>query len=415
MIKNLVFGLLMAAAAAVGTAYGLSSRHPVTLLQRGCDALQRGDGQRALQLAERLEELGYSHHARLLRGKTWLRTGRSSAPARESLRQALEQLAQVRLQGPLGEEAAVLSGECLVHLGDFLFAAEVLEAVARRSPDNREAHRWLAAIYIELNCPYRAIHHLTEWGRLAPEDGRPWRWIGLFQKDYGRADDAVAAYREALRRGLQPAVRHEVLRELAETLIDNSGQFQAALAVLAEAPEDFVVTAEFLALRAECHRGLGDTAEAMRLAEAALDKDARQPRAHLIKARCLLAERPREAASLLEAVAEADPYNVSYCSLLVQAYQLLNDRDQAQACQKRFQEANRHQEELTRLHREAAQRPWDGQPRRELARLCLEGKQVAAARMWAQAALACNPADPFAREILTKSRAERSEESRTAP
>ena len=39
-------------------------------------------------------------------------------------------------------------------------AAETLKSLVQRQPDLRDAHRWLAAIYIDLNTPFAAIEHL---------------------------------------------------------------------------------------------------------------------------------------------------------------------------------------------------------------------------------------------------------------
>ena len=83
----------------------------------------------------------------------------------------------------MGDEATVRAAECLLQLGARRFATEALTDLVERRPDVIEAHRWLAATYIDLNAPDRALPHLRAWGRLEPTDGRPYRWIGFFIRD----------------------------------------------------------------------------------------------------------------------------------------------------------------------------------------------------------------------------------------
>src|SRR5262249_34570447 len=155
---------------------------------------------------EALEQRGYSDPAHFLRGAIALEQARHApepaagvsqalSTGHSSYKRALAELAQVREEGPLGLETAVFGAECLVHLGQRRFAAEVLNQVVQRDPDQKEAHRWLAAIYIDLNSPQQAITHLREWARLDPHNGRPYRWIGHFLvKDYVDYQEAIAAY-----------------------------------------------------------------------------------------------------------------------------------------------------------------------------------------------------------------------------
>ena len=57
-------------------------------------------------------------------------------------------------------------------------------------------------------------------------------------------------------------------------------------------------------------------------------------------------------------------------------------------------------DELTRLHQQAWRTPWDDQVRLRLGELCQKVNRPAEARMWLQAALACNPDNQRARQLL---------------
>ena len=48
---------------------------PEDALRQGQEALLRGDGERADQMAVRLESAGYADHAHVLRGQIFLRAG----------------------------------------------------------------------------------------------------------------------------------------------------------------------------------------------------------------------------------------------------------------------------------------------------------------------------------------------------
>src|SRR5262249_27821405 len=163
--------------------------------------------------AGRLEQRGYRYHACLLRGEVRLREARAvvarataaglldaerlglESRARDVFRQTLAELARIRDEGPLALEATLLAAECLVRLDEHRLAVDALTAVLKRHPDQKDAHQWLAAIYMDLKSPPDAIRHMHAWGKLDPSDGRPYRWIGFFHKDYHRQVEAIEAYR----------------------------------------------------------------------------------------------------------------------------------------------------------------------------------------------------------------------------
>jgi tetratricopeptide (TPR) repeat protein len=381
------------------------------LLHEGRDALGRGEWDRAWQCADRLEQGGDGPLGRLLRGESWLEIGRQELArgaggdgerARLAFRRALAELTRIRGGAP-ADEVTVLAAECLLRLDQHRPAAVALKAVIRRNPDHKGAHRLLAAVYIDLNSPADAVAHLREWGRLDPAAGLPFRWIGFFHKSYNRPDEAAEAYREACQRTLEPGVRAEVVRELAETLLAGPGAYREALGVLAECPGPSARGAEVLALRGECHRGLGQTGEAKRLADQALQSAPHLPRALRLRAALHLDEnQPDSARPLLEESLRQEPHDLATRHQLILACTQAGDAAAAARHRRLAEESRRYWDRVSRLHRAAQARPWDGAVRREIAELCLKIQRPAEALMWVRAALACDPDDPVAQHLLAR-------------
>jgi tetratricopeptide (TPR) repeat protein len=393
---------------AVLLASGAVARHrsttrPGYLLARGRAALGRGDLAEVLRYAEALERRGHGDHARLLRGEAWLVEGRAATPeAAADLRRSVRELGRIRDDGPLGGEAALLAGECLVRLGEQRVAAEVLTSVVRRQPDCREAHRWLAAVYIDLNSRVQAMHSLREWARLASDDGRPYRWIGMFYKDYTQQQGAaIAAYREALKRSLAPDDQGAVRRELAEALLDAQADFQGALDVLDGCSEPLRESEEVRTLRAEALWGLGRRDEAEAVADDVLRTAPDYRRAVGLRGRmCLATDEPGRARSLFEKAVALDPYDLSSRQHLIAVCDRLNDPAAVAEQRRNLEEARDFWKRLTNLYRTAEDRPWDGQVRYEIALLCLKANRRAQAQTMLRAALACDPGHAEARRLL---------------
>jgi predicted Zn-dependent protease len=385
--------------------YHLYATRTPYLMAQAHAALERGDWEEAGRLASILDQRGPPAAARLVRGKTWVYAGRAAGPgnarAADSFRRALGELTRLRDGGELGLEGSVLGAECLVRLGEQKLAAEALTAVVERQPDQKEAHRLLAAIYIDLNSPFDAIEQLREWARLDPSTGRPYRWIGFFYKDYQRPAEAVEAYREACRRELEPADRTAVCEELAETLCDAQGAYQAALDTLAEGPAELQDRPAIQLLRGRCLWGLGRPADAVALLESALRQDRHLPKVLLWRAKLWLAEgQPRAALPLLEEAVTLDPGDLECRQYLMQTYGLVGQRQRAEQERKLAEELKGYKDRLTQLHEQARRTPWDDHVRCQIAELCERVHRPAEARMWREAALACNPGNQEARAHL---------------
>jgi tetratricopeptide (TPR) repeat protein len=312
-------------------------------------------------------------------------------------------LGRVQAEGPVGIEAAVRAGECLALLGEHRVAADVLSGVVQSNPDQREAHSLLAKIYINLNSPQEAIRHLTEWGRLAPEDGTPHRWIGYFRKDYLLPNEAVLAYQEALTRHLEPGMRADVVRELAESLLDGQADYRGVLKTLEQCPPEYANGPELRLFRAESLWGLGQRREAERLADDVLATDPNYPRGLRVRAEMYTAtDQPGRARPLLEKCVALAPLDLSARRQLLEVCRHLKDEEAFKAHREKFEEAQNLGRELTLLYLAVRDRPWDDRVRYEIALLCVKFKRPAQARTMLHAALAANPGNRQARELLEK-------------
>jgi tetratricopeptide (TPR) repeat protein len=422
----LLLGLLIAVLGG-GLLYRYHTTRTPYLLARGQKALDRGDWDEAARVIRTLEDKNRPAAARLFRGKTWTYLGRAAlqgdsandaeakARAEDAFRHALSELTRLRDGGPLGLEGTVLGAECLTRLGERRLAAETLLTVVQRQPDSRDAHRLLAAIYIDLNSPYDAIEHLREWARLDPVPGRPYRWIGFFYKDYHRPADAVAAYQEACRRALEPEEQQAVYKELAETLCEGQADYQAALDTLDQAPEALRDLPDTGLLRTECLIGLGRHADAVAEIERVLQQDPHSSRALLWRARLFLADQqPRDALVLLEKAVRLDGGDLESRQFLMQTYAQLGDRTRAEQQRKLVQELKAQKDQLTQLHEQALHHRWDDRLRIQIAELCLRINRPAEARMWLEAALACNPGNARARQLLDQISASDATQRRSA-
>lgn len=357
------------------------------------------------------------------RGVVWLmatlfqrKQGAVSSPALNAFRKALGELAQIQDDGPIGVEGTVLAAECLMRLQEQRLAEEGLKALIKRHPDNRDAHRFLSVIYIDLNSATEAIHHLQEWARLDPSDGLPYRWIGFFKKDNSQEGEAAQAYEEALQRQLTPEVRTEVLKELAELYSAPLGDYSKGLATLDKGSDSFQRDPEVVVLRVNCLRSTQREAEAVELVEKTLRENPNSPRLLWLRALLYVTEdKPGQALPRLEKAVDLDPFDLQSLNTLVSVYDLLNRKDKAEQTKKQQQEVQALMTRLATLVQTANRLPWDDRPRLEIGILQMQMKRYEQARTWLQAALACNPNNSRARRLLNQLPSKEKPPSTTRP
>jgi tetratricopeptide (TPR) repeat protein len=329
-------------------------------------------------------------------------------PGADELHDALHEFGQILDDDPWAAQATVLASECLVRLEERRAAARALTALVKRQPDNVDAHRWLAVIYIDLNSPGPAIKHLQEWARLDPNNPRPYRLLGFFTRDglvtgdAANPVDSVEAYRKALQLGLDPRERSSVLRELAQTLINLRDDYAAALETLELGSSAFQDQPAIRAQRAHCLIQLDKKDEAVQILEQVLRSHPTTKTALSLRAQLYLQEdQPRAALPLLEKLVALDPNDPAARQNLMLAYGALQE-DKRAAEQKRLLDALvADQERLIKLQQDTARNPWNASARYQLA-LAYAVDSRAEALAWIQSAFACSPDDPRIRKTWTQ-------------
>ena len=370
--------IVLLVALAAGARYRVTQ--PDYRLARGEQAIQDGDWERTESYAGLLEASGHPDHAHLLRGE--------ASRARRHPDLALAEFNKVRDAGSLRLRAATLSGLCLIELKNPAESARVLNYVIGEQPDNVEAHRGLAAIAYDLGQLGQAVHHLEEVARLDGEDARPHRLIGLIDKDLGRDEQAVEAYRSALARKLAPGTREEVRIELAAVLV-RLAKFDEALEVLdADSPLKSDADATQVVVRAECLRGLNRNAEAAALLDRApaAGADVFRVRGQLY----LDADAYPDAIRSLERAVSIAPADDRTHFLLAKAYGGVGRTSDAARANSRAVELQKDLERMTKLSNEAMQKPWDAAIRLQLAEVAERLGKPQLAEMWRRAAAACD-------------------------
>lgn len=382
-MRTLWLSLAVACLAATGGGGWYYVTRPEYRWQRGQQALRENDWVAVEEYARKLEASGEPDRARLLRAEAFYRQRRYA--------DAVAELNQIRDEGDLRVRAASLQGQCLLRLNLLREAHRVFQFVVDQQPDNPDAHRGLAAVYYDLGDLTQAVSHLEQVARLVPNDGRPYRQIGLIDKDLAQYADAATAYREALGRELNPTVREEVQLELAEVLLKQH-DYQAALEALDHPTPSPQENVQAMGLRAECLWGLSRADEAREVLDRALRREPSNVALLRLRGQISLAEgQPEQAASLLEKAVALDPQDEPSRYQLALAYTRLNRPKEADEQQKRLKEIRDRLNLLTTLSKEAMEKPWDGGVRRRLAEVCDQLGRPNLAAMWRRAAEACPP------------------------
>jgi tetratricopeptide (TPR) repeat protein len=439
-------------AAVVG--YRSYTSRPAYLTNQGVEALQEGDIAKAKQYVVRLQMKGFDSAAHILQGKIFLTQAKDQlekAPlpfpyegmqrasqmvlsgaglggyptslrglgwlafiqvqqtfprqisGADDLLDALEEFTQVMDNDPWAAEATVLASECLVRLGDSRSAELALLTLVNRQPDNLDAHRWLAAIYVDLNAGVPAAAHLREWIRLDPDNPHPYRLLCLITRDTeGGFQEAIQVYRQVLQLGLDPGERAAVLKELAETLIKALAEYQQALDTLAQAPQDFQDQPAILLLRAECLLGLAQGEEARRMVDGILAGHPNLTSALLFRAKIYLQDdQAHSAIPLLEKVVSLHPLHIQARQTLMLIYRSVRDEQRAAEQQRLLESLLAPRGRLLELQPVTANHPWNGSARLEMALLNAPINR-AEALAWIRFALASNPRDPRIRKAWTQ-------------
>lgn len=365
----------------LGTWWYVTTR-PAYRLERGRDAIRRQNWARAEALADRLEAAGEDSLARLLRGESLLAQG---LPA-----DALRELNQLRDEGAIRLEAAVLSGRCLLELKELREALRVFSWVLDQDADHVDARRGMAALHYDLGNLSHALEHLAEVARLDPRDGRPHLLTGVINGDLGRPQLAEEAFRRALECDLSDTFRSQVRLDLAACLL-RLNRFQDALEQLDLRPEAGRNEDEkALAARGECLLGLNRWDELEAFLDRALIERPRQWQLLLLRGRLRLeARQPAAAVQALERAVQAAPSEYTCRYHLSLAYSAAGQAEKAAEQQKRAEALKRNLDRMTELTLSATHRPGDPAVRLEMAALCDQMQKPELAALWRRAAREC--------------------------
>jgi tetratricopeptide (TPR) repeat protein len=376
---------LLSLALAIGAAWRWhATTRPEYRLKSGQEAVRQGDWNKAERFAARLEESGYSSHAHLLRGEAHFHQRQWAL--------ALAEFNQIEDEGEIRLEAAALSGQCLLRLGNLRGAEAAFRFVVDQQPDHLDAHRGLADVYYFQGALLQAIDQFREVARLDARDSRPHRFLGRIYKDLGQHAEAVACYQEALQRDPTAKETERVREELAECLVKRH-DYPQALEVLAACNPGAAEKPAVLALRAECLFGQSQVDAARDLLDQALDTYPRFPGLLSLRAKIYLAKGdPAKAASLLEQAVKADRHDSANLQQLAQAYQRLGRDADAAAQLSLAKQSDAYRAQRAELTEAAMKRPWDAAVRRRLAAVCRLLDRPEEEEMWLNAAAMCPPA-----------------------
>ena len=373
--------LLLVAAGAFG--WFIMHEDPNRIFHDSLAELDQGNLAATLDGITALEtHSGYESHVALLRGGYQLQRGH---PA-----DALRSLETIEPAGPLKEPALELIGESLFLLDQLPLAASQFQELLKDNPDSADAHRWLGQIFYNLGAFDTAVSHLQELIKLEPGNYLAHALIGHMAFDFEDFQVAVENYRKALTlqrpSTIPEGVHQEVLRNLARSLIGQNN-YPAALETLAAAEPDHALV---LALKADCHRGLGNEPLARQLLAQALKQDAHERVAVLLQVDMAVDEKQTAAiVGPLQNILTTDPHDTACRYQLAQAWQRLGEPDKYKREMERHDKSRQLKQELTEKNLQANRVPDDADVRDRLAELCEALGKHDLARMWKQAAAAC--------------------------
>jgi tetratricopeptide (TPR) repeat protein len=298
--------------------------------------------------------------------------------------EALEELRPALRSDELRIPATVVEAEALHGLGDSLEGLRILNDLLIDNPDLIEAHRALAAIYVDLEAANVAKDHLLKIAELDQNDPRPFRILGQLRKEYDIFDRAIVCYQESLRRNPNQPDREQVLLELADCLI-RVHDFDGAGAALEQGKPSL----EHEALMAEYLFSLGRTAEAVKRVDLVLKENPNHVRGLLLRADLHLVEQENdEAAALQRRAAELNPFDYEIHRKYGTTLQRIGDGATAVAELARSDELKQLRGRFAELRDKALQPPYDAQLLRELSAVAEQFGRANSAKTWRQLAQA---------------------------
>lgn len=300
---------------------------------------------------------------------------------------ALEVLKVIRDDRPGAAEGLTVAARALLARGSISSARRTLERTLTMKPDQPEAAKMLAAIYLASGDGGRGVAMLKSAATLDPRDFRPWFALGKVYHDLGELDRSAEAYTEALKRNPPAAETREARLGRVRVLLDGHRAEQASndLEELQKCDPD---EPQILALAARQARDLGRAEESGQLADRALALDADNVDALLVRARLRFhSRRTTQAIEDLEKAVRLKPNDVPSLQLLMQAQKSLGMGKEAEETQVLADRARERILLMDALAKDIDRHPEDPRPRWQMGQAAMEGEMYTLAYQCFQAAL----------------------------
>lgn len=334
------------------------------------------------------------HWSHVERGRRYLAQGRPDLAFRE--------VQHIRDEAPGAAEAMTVAGQALLTQGQVVVARQALQRALALNPDQPDAAKMLAAIYIASGDATRGIELLERAAALDPRDFRPWYALGKVRHDLGEFDAAAEAYAKALRLGAPGTEAREARIGRIRALLD-ANRAEEAAAELDDARARLPNEPRLAALEARAARATGNLDRALDRAEAALrlnpdDFDALYVRAQI---RQIRGDRSAALADL-ERAHSLNRNHLGTLQLMLQLQAQLGLTAEAEETRARLERTRQRLDMMNTLTKLIHQNPEDPLPRYQMGQLAVEGGLDALAFRCFQAALDLDPKFQLARDALAK-------------
>ena len=304
----------------------------------------------------------------------------------------------------LAAETLTLSGEALVYLNQRAEAESLFLQALSIDDQQVDSHRWLASLYYDMGAHDHAAAHLRRISELAPDDFRPYRQLGLMNKDFEDFETAVSNYDKALERDPSVLVRAEILLEKSQCLarLRKYAEARETLASpLLQEVQEPVFVSMMKGTLAECLLDEGKPAEASQLITEILEADPANLDALVLRGTLLqLNNNFAEAVEVLTQAVNSDPYDYTARFKLAQVYQAQGNSELAKASLERAEELKALREQFSRLHQEAAADLTNVDTRNAMGETALQLGRPDLAAVWFQSVLNIDPENEQAKTRL---------------
>jgi predicted Zn-dependent protease len=326
---------------------------------------------------------------------------------RGDLDQALRLLSALRKEQPDAAKGLTLAAQALLGKGAVSSARRALETSLLHDPDQADACKMLAAIYLSSGDGQRGIALLKRATELDRSDFRPWFAMGKVHHDLGQLGEAEECFAQALRRSPSGPEAREARLGRIRALLDAKQADRAGIEldeVRATTPDDPDVLA--LAARQALASGRLDDAHAR--AEQALAGDPSSFDALLTRARIHFSQRqPELARHDLDRALAIRAHDVGALQLMAQVQWILGLAKESESMQRRAERSRQRIQLMDRLTHEIAQSPNDPRPRWQMGQAAIEGETYSLAYECFRAALDLDPNFQPARDGLRTLRIEK--------